>query len=90
MNKLMAKIAGFFLKSKLKLKEGTAMDSKKWYQSKGVWTGVLTVVIGTYEGVRMTLAPQFGWTIPEIPPFVYTILGTLGIYSRVVANSKIS
>lgn len=65
------------------------MDTKKWYLSKGVWTGIVATLIGTYESLRMYVGPQFGWDIPAIPPFVYTILGTIGIYSRVVADKKI-
>lgn len=75
---------------KLNLTEGKPVDKKKWYQSKGVLTGIVTVLIGTYEAVKVALAPQFGWTLPDIPPIVFTILGALGIYSRVVAEKKIS
>ena len=65
-------------------------NNKPWYKSKGVITGIVTVLIGAYETIRVTLAPQLGWTIPDIPPIVYTILGALGIYSRVVATTNIT
>ena len=83
--KMVAKIVG----RKLGLKEGPMDDKKKWYQSKTVLTGIVTVLVGTYEGVKLYLAPEFGWSLPEIPPYVYTILGALGIYSRSVASKKI-
>lgn len=86
---LIAKLAAKYLGKKIGLQEGTAMDSKKWYQSKGVWTGIVTVIVGAYETTKVALAPQFGWTLPDIPPLAYTILGALGIYSRAVANTKI-
>lgn len=58
-------------------------DSKKWYLSKGVWAGVVTAVIGLY----LTLAQQFH--LPAIPEWIFTILGALGIYSRVTATAKV-
>lgn len=90
MKGLLIKIIGRFLKNKIRLEEGTAMETKKWYKSKGVWTGVFTVLIGAYEGAKVSLAPQLGWTLPDIPPLLYTLLGALGVYSRVVATEKIS
>lgn len=66
------------------------METKSWWKSKGVITGIVTVIIGTYESVRVLLAPQMGWTLPDIPPLVYTILGALGVYSRVTATSTIT
>lgn len=73
MPKWIANLAGRFLKSKLKLEEGQMEDTKKWWKSKRIWNGVAIVVIGAYE----TAALQFGF--PSIPPFVYSILGGLGI-----------
>lgn len=76
---------------KLKLVEGTPMENKKsWYQSKNVWNGIITVIVGAYEMVAVSLAPQFGWTIPPIPPIIFTILGALGIYTRVTATKQIA
>ncbi len=77
------------LSKKIDLKEGPMEDGKKWYQSKGVITGITAVVLGTYEMVRLNLAPQFGWHVPEIPPVIFTFLGALGIYSRVAADKII-
>ena len=86
-----AKIAGKKIDKALGLQEGTPMENgKKWYQSKAVLAGITTVLIGAYETSRVALAPQLGWELPEIPPIVYTILGAIGIYSRVVATKTIS
>jgi hypothetical protein len=88
----MYRLAGKKIAKILKLEEGNMAENtetKKWYRSKGVLTGVVTVLIGLYESVRITLAPQFGWTIPNIPEFLYVLLGALGVYSRVVADKKI-
>lgn len=66
------------------------MDSKKWYLSKGVWNGIVTFLIASYEVFGQTVAPQFGITIPAIPSLVFVILGALGIYSRVSAKTVIN
>lgn len=87
---LVIKIAARKVAKQLDLQEGPMSDSKSWLKSKGVWTGVVTVLIGTYEMVAQYLAPQFGWNLPPIPGFVFTILGTLGIYSRVIASTTIT
>lgn len=84
---LMGKIAG----SKLNLKEDSKMeDSKKWYQSKSIWTSVVTALIGVYAIVQTTLAPTFGWKLPDIPEGILAFLGALGVYSRAVATKAIS
>jgi hypothetical protein len=79
-----AKIAGKFAAKKLDLQGDEKMDeSKKWYQSKGVWTGVVTALLGAY----VTLAPVF--KLPAIPEWIFTFLGAMGIYSRISADTKI-
>ena len=59
------------------------MEQKAWYLSKGIWTGIITAVIGAY----LSLAPQFGW--PNIPEFVFVILGAMGVYTRATVASTI-
>jgi len=60
------------------------METKKaWYLSKGVWAGIIAVVIAAYSSA----SSQFG--LPAIPEFVFGILGALGVYSRVVAKTEI-
>lgn len=76
----------------LNLQEGGMVDqveAKKWYKSKGVLTGVVTVLIALYSTVGTALAPQLGWNLPPIPEWIFAILGSLGVYSRVVADKKI-
>ncbi len=88
---LVVKIAARKAAKALDLQEGTPMENeKKWYKSKAVLAGIVTVLIGTYEGVRAAVAPNVGWNLPEIPPLIYTVLGALGIYGRVAANSTIT
>lgn len=86
---LVAKIVAKKVANKMNMEDGPMEEGKKWYRSKGVLTGIVTVLIGLYEGVKVSLAPQMGWTLPEIPGLAYTVLGALGIYSRVVATKEI-
>lgn len=63
------------------------METKKWWMSKGVWTGVATVVIGLIALVDQ----NFGIDIlgNPITQFVISLLGALGIYSRTSAKKTI-
>ena len=70
------------------LQEGN-MDTKKWYQSRNVWTGVVTVLIGLYTSVDVSLGTSLGFDLPNIPEFVFVILGTLGVYTRVTTTKTI-
>jgi len=83
MPKFIAVIIGKFIKNKIKL-EDSPMETKKWFQSKNVWTGVVTALMGLY----LSLAPQFGW--PSVPEWVFSLLGAIGIYTRITADTKIS
>jgi hypothetical protein len=65
------------------------MKTKKWYESKTIWSGIIVIFTAVYNTVRPPLEQYFGVYLPEIPDWVYTILGALGIYGRVVANKKI-
>lgn len=78
-----AKMVGWFAKSKISLEEGPMDSTKSWYKSKTVWTGVVTVLIAGYSAA----APV--WSLPAIPEWVFAILGTIGIYTRVKATEKI-
>lgn len=83
-------IIGKFAKGKLDLKEDSQMeDKKKWWQSKSIWTSVVTALIGVYAIAQTTLAPTFGWKLPDIPEGILAFLGALGVYSRVAADKKI-
>ena len=70
--KLFAKIAGKAVASKLKLEDGP-METKKWFASKTLWAAVYIILSGAYQTVRALLAPN----LPEIPPFVDTLMNTL-------------
>jgi hypothetical protein len=83
------KFAGRKAARELDLKEGPVENKKKWYQSKSILNGILIALFGSYELARANVAPHFGWTLPEVPGWVYTFLGAMGIYSRVVAEKKI-
>lgn len=62
-------------------------DTKKWYQSKGVWAGLVTILTGIlafadqYFGTHITTSPYYATAI--------TFLGAMGLYSRVTADTKI-
>lgn len=56
---------------------------KKWFTSKTVWAGIVAIAIAAYNEA----GKQFG--LPEIPDFVYGILGALGIYGRAVAKERL-
>lgn len=95
--KWMYRLAGKKIAKILDLKEDKEMteelkngEGKKWWKSKSILNGIVIVIIGTYETVRLSLAPQMGWNLPAIPEFLYVILGAIGIYSRKVADTKIS
>jgi predicted benzoate:H+ symporter BenE len=90
MNKLLAWIIGKFIGNKIKLKEDIHMDgTKKWWVSKNIWTGIVTVLIGLYGLLQVSLMPLFGITLPTIPEWVFVILGAIGIYTRSTATQKI-
>lgn len=57
--------------------------SKKWWQSKTIWAGVVAILIAGYNAG----AAQFGW--PEIPEFVYALLAALGVYGRAFATRMV-
>ncbi len=87
---LIAKIAAKKADGVLGLEEGAAMDTKKWYKSKGVWAGVVSVLLGVYMGVDAQIAPQAGFDLPDIPEWVYVFLGALGVYGRAKADTVIT
>lgn len=84
-----AKLAGVFIRNKIKLEDGTMNDTKKWYQSKAIWTGITATLIGIYNVVATNALPAFGVTAPVIPDWIFAILGTIGVYTRAKADTKI-
>lgn len=59
-----------------------------WYKSKGVWAGILTALIGAATGI----AQLFGLDLNTNAIFglVISVLGALGLYSRVTADRTIT
>ena len=63
------------------------MKTKKWYQSKAIWGGIVTVIVVTLK----TVLEQFGAN-PSLQfalNLVVGIAGAFGIYGRKVANTQI-
>lgn len=82
------RIAGKKLAKNLELTEGKMDDKKKWFQSKTIWSDVLTGLLGVYAVVSPILATH-GVTLPPVPGWLLTVLGAMGIHGRVTADSKI-
>ena len=63
------------------------METKKWYQSKAIWMGIITAVIGAVE----TICRLFGVDLNTVWWFgiIVSILGACGIYGRVNTTTKI-
>jgi hypothetical protein len=58
-------------------------ESKKWWQSKAIWAGVVACLVAAYN----SLSASFG--LPAIPEFVFGILGAFGVYSRATATAVV-
>jgi hypothetical protein len=67
------------------LKEGPMNGTKPWYQSKTIWTSIVSGVIGTYLSLLAN-----GVNLPMIPPWIITILSGIGVYTRINATDQIS
>lgn len=78
------RLIGRNVAGKINLQEGPMDSSKKWYQSKNIWTSIVTALAGLYE----VLALQLGW--PAIPGWVISILASIGVYTRVTATKTIN
>jgi hypothetical protein len=72
---LIARIAGKAIAKKIDLKEGQ-VDTKKWYQSKTIWTAVVTGIVGIVQAVGTATGHNI-----NIPTWVYDVLGAVGLYS---------
>ena len=72
------------------------MESKKWYQSKAIWAGIVGVIIVTYNAFSVAMASGCGVegnlcvSLPVIPEWILGILAALGIYGRGAADTKIT
>ena len=83
------KFAAKRIGKKLGLEEGPVDDKKKWWRSKTILAALVTALLGIYGIVDTQVGPLFGFDLPEIPAWVITILGALGIYGRSVAKETI-
>lgn len=78
-----AKLIGKFIAKKVNLQEDSQMDTKKWYQSKTLWTAIASALLGVYGAVGSIT------TLPPIPEWVYAFLGAFGLYGLRTADKKI-
>ena len=83
---LIAKRAGKKIAREIGLQEDSMEEKKSWWKSKTIWSGVLAVAVSVYNSAREPLGASFGITLPEIPEFVFAVLGGMGIYGRVSAK----
>ena len=86
----LAKMAGKFLGSKLDLREDSQMDgTKKWYQSKTMWSDVATIALAVVGFVDKY---KFNGAITASPWYstALTFLGGLGLYGRATASTEIA
>ena len=79
------KLVGKSLSNKLGLKEGTLVDTKKWYLSKTLWAAILYVVVGGIE----TISSSIGTPI-TIPQLIKELLIGLGLYGLRTAQKPIA
>ena len=78
------KLIGKNIAGKLDLKEDTTMnEAKPWFQSKTIWTAIITALIGIYNAIGAVK------NLPPVPDWVFTILGGIGVYTRSTATTKI-
>jgi len=83
------KLLGRSVVNKLELQEGPLQDSKKWYQSKTVWSDIVTILVASYMAAKPVLV-GYGIVIPEATEAtVLAILGGMGLYGRATAEKKI-
>jgi uncharacterized membrane protein len=67
---------------------GTSAGGLPWWQSKTIWCGILTAVIGAAQAICLSVF-KFDLLANPIAIAVIGILGALGVYSRTTATQKI-
>lgn len=88
------RLAGKYVAKKINLQEGTMDNTKAWFQSKTVWAGIYATLRALYTVVGQVLLPAFGKPpLPPIPPvvdgIVGSVVGSVVVYGRMTADSKI-
>jgi hypothetical protein len=63
------------------------MGTKKWWTSKAVWAGIITVVVATLQAIDSAVGTNL-MTSPIIS-VILTLAGAFGVYGRVAAKDKI-
>ena len=63
--------------------DNTTVVDKPFWQSKTIWAAVVTGIIGIYNGIATVKG------LPAIPEWIYPILGSIGVYSRVTSTTTI-
>ncbi|MBA4406978.1 hypothetical protein C0389_06865 [bacterium] len=63
------------------------METKKWYQSREIWSNIVTII------VALTSALSVAGMVPadiavKITAFVGSLAGAFGIYSRNTSDGK--
>lgn len=61
--------------------------SKKWYQSKTIWSGVVAVITATINAILQQFGPNP--TLQLILNIITGVAGAFGVYGRVVAKEEI-
>lgn len=70
-------------------------ETKNWYSSKRIWTGIVVTLLGVYSAVVVGLASgcadEGGLCVhlPSIPDWIFAILGAFGIYVNKTATTTI-
>lgn len=85
MNSFFAMIIGKIIKKESGLQEGVMDDTKPWYKSKTIISGIASGLMGIYLSLIAG-----GVHLPPVPPWIITLLSGIGIYGRFSADTKIS
>jgi len=76
-------------------KRRNEMDEKRWWKSKGVWAGIVGIVLGVYIEVQTGLASGCGTpealciTLPDVPGWLLSLLSGFGLYARKTATTML-
>ena len=85
LNNMIAKAFGKKIGAELFPEGGDGqMETKKWFQSKTIISGIVAGLVVIYNGI----APGLGWPSP-IPEWILAVLSGIGIYGRATADTTI-
>jgi len=66
---------------------GKKVLTKKWYQSKAVWGGIIATALGILQLIDQNFGTHLANT--QIVSVIISLAGALGIYGRVKADKRI-